>query len=76
MLKVPQAAFSVACFWGFSDILKCSGHLQMVPYPLDKQAATSDTPHVRLMSFAMDLAALCDKMVLMDAIWLFIVKNH
>ena len=30
-----QAAFAVACFWGFSDVHKSSGHLQMAAYPLD-----------------------------------------
>ena len=60
MQKVAQAAFAVACFLGLSDIHECSGGLQMAPSPLDKQTASYDLPHGQLMSFAMDLAALCD----------------
>ena len=29
MLKVSQAAFAVAWFWGLSDVLECLGCLQM-----------------------------------------------
>ena len=58
VLKFAQAAFGVACFWGFSDIYKCLGHLQMAPSPLDKQTASCDLSHDWLMSLAMDLAAL------------------
>ena len=60
MLKVSQATFAVACFWGLSDIHECPGHLQMVPYLLDKQIASCNSPYDWLMSLAMDLAALCD----------------
>ena len=60
MVKVAQAAFAVASFWGLSDIHKCLGHLQMAPYPLNKQTAGFYSPHNWLMSFALDLAALCD----------------
>ena len=60
MLKVALAAFAVACFWGLSDVHKCSGHLQMAAYPLGKQTAGCNSPHDWLMSLAMDLAALCD----------------
>ena len=59
MVKVVQAAFAVACFWGFSDTHECSGHLQIPPYPLDKQTAGCISPHDWLMSLAMDLAVLC-----------------
>ena len=59
MVKVVQAAFAVACFWGFSDTHECSGHLQIPPYPLDKQTASCISPHDWLMSLAMDLAVLC-----------------
>ena len=60
MLKVAQAAFAVACFWGFSDVHECTGRLQMAAYPLDKQTAGCNSPHNWLMSLAMDLTALCD----------------
>ena len=61
MLKAVQAAFAVACYWGFSDIHECSDVLQMAPSPFDKQTASCDPPHDWLISLAMDLAALCDK---------------
>ena len=62
MLKVAQAAFAVACncFSGLSDIHKCSGGLQMAPYPIDRQTAGCNSPHDWLMSVAVDLVALCD----------------
>ena len=60
MLKVAQAAFAVACFWGLSDIHECMGRLQMAAYPLGKQTAGCNSPHNWLMSLAMDLTALCD----------------
>ena len=60
MLKVAWANFAVACFWGFSDIHNCLGHLPMAVYPLGKQTASCNSPHNWLMSLAMDLAALCD----------------
>ena len=79
MLKVAQAVFAVACFWGLSDVHECLGRLQMSTYPLDKQTAGCNLSHDLLMSFAMDLAALCDyvvvKMAPMDAIWLVLVKK-
>ena len=56
MVKVAQAAFAVACFWDLSDVYECSGSLQMAPYLLDKQTASSNSPHDWLMSLAMDLA--------------------
>ena len=59
MLKVVQAAFAVVSFWGFSDIHECSGHLQIPPYPLNKQTASCISPHDWLMSLPMDLAVLC-----------------
>ena len=59
-LKVAQAAFSVASFWGLSDVYKCLGHHQMAPSPLDKQTADCDSSQHSLMSLAMDLAALFD----------------
>ena len=31
VLKVAQAAFAVACFWGLSDIHECLDGLQMAP---------------------------------------------
>ena len=43
MLKVAQPAFAVACFWGLSDVHECSGHLQMIPYPLDKETASCNS---------------------------------
>ena len=58
--KVAQAAFAVACLWGFIDIQKCSGSLQMAPSLFDKQTASYDSPHDWLMNLPMDLAALCD----------------
>ena len=58
VLKFAQAALGVACFWGFSDVYKCLGRLQMAPSPLDKQTASCDLSHDWLMSLAMDLAAL------------------
>ena len=39
MVNVAKAAFAVAFFWGLLDIHKCLGHLQMAPYPLNKQKA-------------------------------------
>ena len=60
MLKVAQAVFAVACFSGLSDIHKCSGGLQMAPYPIDRQTAGCNSPHDWLMSVAVDLVALCD----------------
>ena len=79
MLKVTRAAFAVACFWSLSDVHECSGHLQMATFPLDKYTADCISPHNRLVSLAMDLAALCDmwkvKMTPMDAIWLVLVKT-
>ena len=60
MLKVAQAAFGVACFWGLSDVYKCSGYLQIAPYPLDKQTGSCSSSHYWLMSLVMDLAALCE----------------
>ena len=60
MLKVVQAAFAVACFWGLPDIHECSGRLQMAPHPLEKQTAGCNSPRDWLMSLAMDLAALHD----------------
>ena len=60
MLKVARAAFAVDCFWGLSDVHECTGRLQMAAYPLDKQTAGCNSPHDWLMSFAMDLTALCD----------------
>ena len=60
VLKISQAVFAVACFWGLSDLHECSGVLQMAPSPLDKQTADCDSPHNWLMSLAMDLAVLCD----------------
>ena len=81
VLKISQAAFAVACFWGLSDLHECSGVLQMAPSPLDKQTADCDSPHNWLMSVAMDLAVLCDTVykfnlkwyIPMDVIWLFSV---
>ena len=60
MVKVAQAAFAMAYFWGLSDAHECSGCPQMAPYPIDKQTADHNSPHDWLMSLAMDLAALCD----------------
>ena len=60
MLKVAQATFAVACFWGLSDIYKCSGRFQMALHPLDKQTASCNSPHDWLISLVMDLAALYD----------------
>ena len=60
MPKVTRAAFAVACFSDLSDVLECSGGLQMVTYPLDKQTASCNSPHNWLVCLAMDLAALCD----------------
>ena len=60
MLKVTQAAFAVACFWGLSDIHESSNGLQTVPTQLDKQTAGCNSPHDWLMSLAMGLAALVD----------------
>ena len=60
MLKVAQAAFAVACFWGLSDIHECSGGLQMAPSSLDKQTAGYYLPDEWLMSLGMDSAALYD----------------
>ena len=60
MVKVAKAAFAVAFFLGLLDIRKCLGHLQMAPYPLNKQIAGCISPHDWLMSLAIDLAALCD----------------
>ena len=78
-MKVARAAFALACFWGLSDFHGCLGHLQMAAYHLDKQTTSCNSPHDWLMSFPMDLAALCDmyvvvKMAPMDAIWLLLVK--
>ena len=58
MLKVVQATFDVACFWGLSDMHECLGRLQMALHPFDKQTASCNSPHDKLMSLAMDLAAL------------------
>ena len=76
MLKVTQAAFVVACFWGLSDIHESSNGLQTAPTPFDKQTASCNSPHDWLMSLAMGLAALDDnyvkvKMVPMNAICCF-----
>ena len=60
MLSVAQAALTMACFWGLSDVLEYLGSLQMAPSPLDKQIAGCNLPDDCLMSLAMDLAALCD----------------
>ena len=60
MLKFSWAAIAVACFRGLSDVHECTGRLQMVAYPLDKQTVGCNSPHDRLMSLAMDLTALCD----------------
>ena len=60
MPKVARAAFAVACFSGLSDVHECSDGLQMATYPLDKQAASCNSPHDWLVCLAMDLAALCD----------------
>ena len=60
VLKVTQTAFTMACFWGLSDIHGCSGGLYMASSPLDKHTASCNSPHHWLMSLAMDLAALCD----------------
>ena len=57
MLKVAQAAFAEACQTFMSA---CMGVLQMAPSPLDKQAASCNSPRDWLMSLAMNLAALCD----------------
>ena len=78
MLKVAQADFAVACFWGLSVAHECLGCLQTASYPLGKQTSGCNL-HNWLMSWAMDLSALYDtymevKMAPMDAIWLFIVK--
>ena len=35
MLKVTQAAFALACFWGLSDIHGCLGGLQMAKISVD-----------------------------------------
>ena len=43
--EVAQAAFSVACFLGLSDIHECTGRLQMAVYPLGKQTAGCNSPH-------------------------------
>ena len=60
MVNVAQATFAVACFCGLSDIQECLGGLKMTPSPLDKQTASCISPHNRLMSLAMDLAAMRD----------------
>ena len=60
MIKIAQAAFVVACFWGLSDIHECLDCFQMAPYSLDKQATGYNSSHDWLMSLAMDLAALYD----------------
>ena len=60
MLKVAQAAFAVACFWGLSDIHECLGCLQMAPHPLEKQIASYNSPRDWLMILTMDLAAFYD----------------
>ena len=60
MLKVTQAAFVVACFWGLSDIHESSNGLQTAPTPFDEQTASCNSPHDWLMSLAMGLAALDD----------------
>ena len=60
MPKVTRAAFAVARFSGLSDVLECSGDLQMAAYLLDKQTAGCNSSHDWLACLAMDLAALCD----------------
>ena len=59
ILKITQAAFAVAYFWGMSDIHKCLGGLQMPPSPLDKRTVGCNSPDDWLMSLAMDLADWC-----------------
>ena len=60
MVKITQAAFAVACYWGLSDVHECLIGLQMASTPHDKQTASCDSPHDWLMSLAMDLAPLYD----------------
>ena len=60
MLKIAQAAFAVACVWGFSDVHDCPGCIQMAPYLFDKQTASCNSPDNWLMCLAMYLAALCN----------------
>ena len=76
MLKVTQAAFvSKACQTSTSARVFFNWlHLPLT----NRQPAVIKPPHDWLMSFAMDLAALCDsyvvvKMAPMNAIWLFSV---
>ena len=58
--EICLGCFAVACFWGLSDIHKCTGRLQMAAYPLGKQTAGCNSPHDWMMSLSMDLTALCD----------------
>ena len=59
-LRAAHTAFGEACFWGLSEVHKCTAGLEMAPFPLDKQAISCKLPHDWLVRLAMELAALCN----------------
>ena len=65
VLKVAQSAFAVLLVSdrSLSDVHECSCRWTLTETalsPLDKQTTGYNSPHNWLMTFAMDLAALCD----------------
>ena len=60
LLKLEQSAFTQASFSNLSDVHKHSGGLLKSPIFPWKADSWTESPHTCLMSFSMDLAALCD----------------
>jgi len=57
---VPWSAFAGACFLGLSDVLKCSGGLQMAVVWTGKHPTGWKFPHNWPESLAIKLATICD----------------
>jgi len=53
------AAFSVACFWGLSDVCSAQVRLKISLLCLDRQSSGWESPHNWLARLSIDLAIFC-----------------
>ena len=77
VLKVAQAAFAVACFWGFSDVpTSARVALKMAPSNLAKQTAGCNSPQDWLMNLAMEFSAWLPLGTISKVEWLSQLNTH
>jgi len=60
LLLFPWSAFAGACFSGLSDVLECSGGLQIAVVRTDKHPTGWKLPHSWPESLAIKLATISD----------------